>query len=121
MNKIMRRNGIHSPYANKKTKKAMKKQEDKIKLEIDNDVIFLKDTPYIIYDENPHPTYYKNLKPGEIIQMDTGFFVYNDIKYAFHIAVDYATKTIVGGYFDKEETTLGYFYVLKQIIMECLK
>lgn len=118
MHKIFKRNGIISPYANRSTKKDFKKQKntDRQSIEINSETIYLKENDYVLYDTNPHPTCCRNTNAGSIIQMDTGFFEYEGIKYALHIAVDYATKTIVGGYFDSEETTMGYFQVLKQIL-----
>lgn len=54
---------------------------------------------------------------GELLQMDASPHLWfgND-KTTLHIAVDDATGTIVGGYFDVEETLNGYYHVFYDIL-----
>jgi len=41
---------------------------------------------------------------------------FSDSKATLHLAIDNATGTIVGAYFQKEETLAGYYCVYKQIL-----
>ena len=52
-----------------------------------------------------------------MIQMDASIHHWFGLEKAqLHIAVDDATGTIVGAYFDKEETLKGYYNVFYQIL-----
>lgn len=54
---------------------------------------------------------------GELIQMDASPHVwFNHMTSHLHLAIDDASGTIVGGYFDKQETLYGYHHVLYQIL-----
>ena len=54
---------------------------------------------------------------GELLQMDASMHRWFGDRYAFlHIAVDDATSTIVGAYFDLEETLNGYFHVMNHVL-----
>ena len=41
---------------------------------------------------------------------------FGEIKTCLHLAIDKATSTIVGAYFDKQETLNGYYHVFYQIL-----
>lgn len=41
---------------------------------------------------------------------------FSDSKATLHLAIDNATGTVVGAYFQREETLAGYYYVYKQIL-----
>jgi hypothetical protein len=55
---------------------------------------------------------------GELVQLDASVecWINNDTKWNLHIAIDDATSMIIGAYFDYQETTYGYYNVLKQIL-----
>lgn len=54
---------------------------------------------------------------GEEIQMDGSVHRwFGNTKATLHLAIDNATGTIVGAYFQKEETLAGYYYVYRQIL-----
>ena len=54
---------------------------------------------------------------GEMIQMDASELEWiNGIKWHLHVAIDDATSTVVGAYFDTEETLNGYYHVFAQIL-----
>jgi len=42
---------------------------------------------------------------------------YGDEKTTLHVAIDDSTSTVVGAYFDKEETLRGYYNILHQILI----
>ena len=54
---------------------------------------------------------------GELLQMDASLHHwFGDEKSTLHIAVDDATSTLVGAWFDKEETLNGYYHVFHDIL-----
>lgn len=56
---------------------------------------------------------------GEEIQMDAAFAQwYGEKTRALHLAVDKATKRVLFGWFDIQETTRGYFVMLMNIILK---
>jgi len=118
--RILMRHGLLSPYAQKKTVKERKKTlrsaseaanhaADEQDLRIDDSVIFdAKDI---------HNRYRHIDSKGWLIQLDArqDYYVSGE-KWTLHLAIDVATGTFVGAYFDKEETLWGYQNVLHQII-----
>lgn len=56
---------------------------------------------------------------GQEVQMDAAFAMwYGEKARALHIAVDRATKRVLYGYFDIQETTRGYFVMLMNIVLK---
>ena len=56
---------------------------------------------------------------GQEIQMDAAFAIwYGEKARALHLAVDKATKRVLYGWFDVQETTRAYFIMLMNIILE---
>ena len=54
---------------------------------------------------------------GELLQMDASLHLwFGGEKATLHIAVDDATGTLAGAYFDKEETLNGYYHVFHDIL-----
>ena len=120
LNIWLRSENMISPKARKKTKKALKK---KLKQQLDNTSSKnvqneLKLAIASIDDENAHPRRPRCKYFGEMIQMDASSFewVKNQI-WHLHLAVDDATNTVVGAYFDVQETLYGYYNVLYQILI----
>ena len=112
--------GILSPKARKKTKKMFKKkqllEEKKINLAMSDEQI-----DYIINHEialeDSHPRGEKPKYFGEIIEQDGSIHEwFGGFKTCLHLAIDKATSTIVGAYFDKQETLNGYYNVFHQIL-----
>ena len=113
-------NGILSPKARKKTKREFKKKQllDEKKI---NDTMSDEQINYIVNHEialeDSHP---RGLKPkyfGEIIEQDGSIHTwFGDVKTCLHLAIDKATSTIVGAYFDNQETLNGYYNVFYQIL-----
>ena len=112
--------GILSPRARKKTKRKFTKQkllkEKKINLSMNKEQINTI-INHEISLEDSHP---RNDKPkyfGEIIEMDGSIHLWFGVKkVCLHLAIDKATSTIVGAYFDKQETLKGYYNILYQIL-----
>ena len=112
--------GILSPKARKKTKRQYAKQkllkDKKINLtmsekninEIVNHEVALEDS----HPRGEKPKYF-----GEIIEQDGSIHLwFGAKKTCLHLAIDKATSTIVGAWFDYQETLNGYYHVLYQIL-----
>lgn len=114
--------GILSPKARKKTKKEMKKQqllkEKKINLAMEEETIETI-VNHEIALEDAHPRQEKPKNFGEIIEMDGSIHLwFGDKKCCLHLAIDKATNTIVGAWFDKQETLNGYYHIFYQILIK---
>ena len=118
--KTLTKEGFISPKARKKTKRKFKKQqllnEKKINMAMSDEQI----NNIINHElslEDSHPRGEKPKYFGEIIEQDGSIHVwFGGIKTCLHLAIDKATSTIVGAYFDKQETLNGYYNVLYQIL-----
>ncbi len=67
--------------------------------------------------EDSHPRCEKPKYFGEVIEQDGSIHQwFGGIKSCLHLAIDKATSTIVGAWFDKEETLNGYYQVLYQLL-----
>lgn len=114
---ILMKEGILSPKARKITKRNkinelnMKKnivstQKERDRLE--NEIINIVDA---------HPRRPRCAYAGEMIQMDASVHLwFGNKKTQLHLAVDDSTGSIVGAYFDNQETLNGYYNVLYQIL-----
>lgn len=68
--------------------------------------------------EDAHPRKERAKYFGELVQMDASIHDwFGSNKCALHLAIDNATGTILGGYFDYQETLYGYYTIFKQILM----
>ena len=112
--------GILSPKARSKTKRDYAKKklltEKKINLTMDTEQI---DTivNHEIALEDSHPRGEKPKYFGEVIEQDGSIHPwFGNIKTCLHLAIDKATSTIVGAWFDKQETLNGYYHVFHQIL-----
>ena len=113
--------GILSPKARRKTKRDFKKKEllnqKKINLAMTEEQIN-EIVSHEISLEDSHPRGEKPKYFGEVIEQDGSIHLwFGDKKTCLHLAIDKATSTIVGAYFDKEETLNGYYNVLYQILI----
>lgn len=116
---ILLANGILSPKAHKATKKALKetlrakKQKAPTKKEKD------RLTEQLLTVDDPHPRRPRCQYAGEMIQMDASLHHwFGPSKSTLHAAIDDATGTIVGAYFDTQETLKGYYQVFCQILTD---
>jgi len=118
--KTLTKAGILSPKARKKTKREYTKQkllqekkinpamnEEQIKTIVNHEVAL----------EDSHPRGEKPKYFGEVIEQDGSIHMwFGGIKSCLHLAIDKATSTIVGAWFDKQETLNGYYHVFYQIL-----
>lgn len=117
--KHLTKSGILSPKARKKTKKEFKKlqllKEKKLENKTEDEIEMIVNHEMALEDSHPRcekPKYF-----GEVIEQDGSIHHwFGDIKTCLHLAIDKATSTIVGAWFDKEETLKGYYHVFYQIL-----
>ena len=119
--KTLTKEGIISPKARKKTKRHFKKQqllnEKKINIDMSEEQINII-VNHELALEDSHPRGEKPKYFGEIIEQDGSIHNwFGNTKTCLHLAIDKATSTIVGAYFDKQETLNGYYNVLHQILI----
>ena len=115
---ILEAEHIFSPRVTKAKKKRIKKQLQeeqkaaKTKKEADKiqeNLVAVEDA----HSRRPRCAYF-----GELEQMDASPYEwFGDSKTTLHIAVDDATGTIVGAYFDEQETLSGYYHLFHQILV----
>ena len=119
--KTLTKEDIISPKARKKTKRKFKKQqllnEKKINIDMSEEQINTI-VNHELALEDSHPRGEKPKYFGEIIEQDGSIHTwFGNKKTCLHLAIDKATSTIVGAYFDKQETLNGYYNVLYQILI----
>ena len=119
--KTLTKNGIISPKARKKTKRDFKKKQLFEQKKINN-AMTDEQINYIVNHEmsleDSHPREEKPKYFGEIIEEDGSIHRwFGGFKSCLHLAIDKATSTIVGAYFDKQETLNGYYQVFRQILI----
>jgi len=117
---ILMNNHIISPKATKKVKRSIKaellkkKEQPGIPL---NEIRKIEKT--LIDMEDAHPRRPRCAYFGEMIQMDASSYNWiSGERWHLHAAIDDSTGTLVGAYFDKEETLNGYYNVFYQILVE---
>jgi len=108
---------VLSPKANRSTKRDLNRQlrtrlsdasSKKEQIALESAILALEDA----HPRRPRCSYF-----GEMLQMDASVHLwFGDQKAQLHIAIDDATSTIVGAYFDWQETLNGYYHVLHQIL-----
>lgn len=119
--KTLTKEGILSPRARKKTKRDYAKkrllEEKKINLAMNEEQIE-HIVSHEIALEDSHPRGEKPKYFGEIIEQDGSIHEwFGGIKTCLHLAIDKATSTIIGAWFDKQETLNGYYHVFYQILI----
>ena len=117
---VLTKEGILSPKAKKRTKRKFAKQkllkEKKIDLAM-NDELINTIISHEINLEDSHPRGEKPKYFGEIIEQDGSIHLwFSEKKTCLHLAIDKATSTVVGAWFDYQETLNGYYHVLYQIL-----
>jgi hypothetical protein len=117
LRQILYQEFILSPRATRRTKKQMNKllkdmhkiaKTQKEKKLIEASIVLIEDA----HSRRPRCAYF-----GEMIQMDASVHLwFGNQKVHLHAAIDDCTGTIVGAYFDSQETLNGYYQVLYQIL-----
>ncbi len=98
------RKNLRKKLEARKTASSSKKEQDRIH----NQIVELEDA---------HPRRSRSAHFGELIQMDASTTVwFGDQKTHLHLAVDDCSGSIVGAWFDEQETLNGYYHVLQQIL-----
>lgn len=117
--KTLTYNSIYSPKIRRKTKRNLKRIELLSKKE--NTTKSKKDIETMIshqlsMDES-HPRQEKPKYFGEVIEMDGSIHNwFGSDKTCLHLAIDLCTGSIIGGFFQKQETLRGYYTIYKQIL-----
>lgn len=110
---------ILSPKATRSTKRKIKKHLENLKKSATSQKEENKICNTIISIEDAHPRRPRCAYAGEMQQMDASQHLwFGDKKSHLHIAVDDATGTISGAYFDSQETLNAYYHVLQQILTQ---
>ena len=108
--------GITSPKVRKATKRRLAKERLEKEKKLKNKTAEQIETivNYEVALEDSHPRGEKTKYFGEITEMDGSSHLWFGKKKAYlHLAADKATNTIVGAYFDWQETLNGYYHVFK--------
>ncbi len=111
--------GISSPRLRKSTKRRLAKEklekEKKLENKTEEEIEVIVNHEIALEDSHPRgekPKYF-----GEIIEMDGSIHLwFGEKKACLHLAADKTTNTIVGAYFDWQETLNGYYHVFKQVL-----
>ena len=117
---IFTSNDIISPYAQHKT---VKLYNENMKKAIRDKSI--TESQEKLFEQRKQEEFEKHIRKstlhysfGEEVQMDAAFWVwFGTEETALHLAVDKATKKVLSGYFDYEETTSAYLVVLMNMII----
>ena len=117
---VLTKEGILSPKARRKTRRdyAKKKllEEKKINLAMSEEQINTIISHEIALEDS-HPRGEKPKYFGEVIEMDGSIHLwFGNKKVCLHLAIDKATSTIVGAWFDYQETLNGYYHIFYQIL-----
>ena len=113
-------NYIISPYAQHRTVKLY--NENMKKAIRDNSITESQEK---LFEQRKQEEFEKHIRKsslhysfGEEVQMDAAFWVwFGTEETALHLVVDKATKKVLSGYFDYEETTDAYLVVLMNMII----
>lgn len=115
---ILEKEYIISPKATRikkrKTKQTLKElksktKSKKVQAQIQSNIVAIENA----HSRRPRCSYF-----GEMLQMDASLHEwFGNEKSQLHIAIDDATSTIVGAYFDNQETLKGYYNIFHQILM----
>ncbi len=109
--------GVLSPMATRKLKKRLKQQLELEKKQAKSKKEQKRIQEQIVSLEDSHPRRPRCAYFGEMIQMDASVCEWFGNTQAYlHLAVDDSTGSIVGAYFDPEETLKGYYNVFYQIL-----
>lgn len=117
LRELFLREGILSPMATRKVKKRVKAQWKRQQEQTQSKKEKGRLQTQIVSIEDSHPRRPRSALFGEMLQMDASVFVwFGDVKAHLHLAVDDCTGTIVGAFFDPQETLNGYYHVFHQIL-----
>lgn len=120
---IFKEADILSPKAHRHTKKEHRKkmkERDRIKnSSIHEELVEVTQKLGAPLEKEPHPSREKSRYAGELVFMDASphpWFGEELPPCNLHAAIDDATGSVVGGYFNEQETLDGYYHVTAQIL-----
>ena len=114
---ILMKDFILSPKAHRSTKKRAKKELKALLSKAKGKKKQAAIQHSILDIDEAHPRRPRCAYFGELIQMDASEFIwFGNTKTHLHIAVDDSTGTLVGAWFDTQETLKGYYNILHQIL-----
>jgi len=115
---ILMTQDVLSPKAHKVTRKTLRKKLTQQKQATTNKTIIASIQNKIIDLEDSHPRRPRSAYFGEMLQMDASVHTwFGGISTQLHAAIDDATGTIVGAFFDHQETLKGYYNVFHQVLI----
>ena len=110
---------ILSPRTHKSTRRRIKKELLIMQKTAKSKSEYSKIQSNIVSVQDAHPRQPRCQYFGEELQMDACKHLWFGNSYShLHLALDDSSGNIVGAYFDKEETLMGYYNVTKQILMK---
>ena len=108
---------IYSPRMTRSKKKRIKKELHQKQLTSSSQKEIQQIQANLVAIEDAHSRRPRCAYFGELQQMDASPYLwFGNTVTSLHIAVDDATGTITGAYFDNEETLNGYYHVFHQIL-----
>ena len=114
---ILEADGIYSPRLTKAKKKRIKKALEEAKKAAKTKKEADQIQTNIVNIEDAHSRRPRRAYLGELEQMDASPYQwFGDGVTTLHIAVDDASGTLVGAYFDLQETLKGYYHVFHQVL-----
>jgi len=109
---------IISPKATRRMKKKVKEKLKAAKKTASSKKESAKIQERMVAIEDAHPRRPRSAYFGEMIQMDASVDLwFGGTKTYLHLAVDDCTGSILGAYFDTQETLNGYYHLLHQILI----
>lgn len=113
-------NDIISPLAQRKT---IKLYNNNMKNAIKNNQVTVQQKE--LYNQRKQEEFERHIRKsvlhysfGQEVQMDAAFWIwFGEVETALHLAVDKATKKVLYGWFDYEETTQAYLKLLMNMIL----
>jgi hypothetical protein len=103
---------ILSPKAWKRTRKALKAKDKVVKIASED---VLVKSPSVSLE--PHPRREKSRYAGECVYVDASIHKwFRGQEAALHAAIDDASNTLVGAWFEPQETLRGYYKMLSQVL-----
>lgn len=116
---ILREAFILSPKAHRSSKKAVKRELKALHSRTTSKKKAAALQTAILDLDQAHPRRPRCAFFGEMLQMDASLHLwFGNTKTQLHIAVDDATGTITGAWFDHQETLDGYYHVLQQVLTD---
>lgn len=118
LNSILEKEYILSPKASRSKKRKTKQLLTQLKSQTKSKKELAKIQSNIVAIEDAHSRRPRCAYFGEMLQMDASLHVwFGNTKSQLHVAIDDTTGSIVGAYFDDQETLKGYYNVFHQVLV----